>query len=516
MVVEAWKKLLILTAFVFTTVLLNYCNLSRSDGYLREVGPSKMTDKEFLSTSLQEISLEEAKVTRSLNNYHQRQGIRQRRGLNQANILSLTKGEVKTGTSEALGGYVLADDYWEQQNSACRNLQSLQCWAAKLNVKVVEPFLVNSVLRTLPSSAKHDWLRYSEMFDMKDWNIESVKLNHSILVPWEEFLTKASRQVITVEFRYAYAKDVHRKQAELRSNPAQQVKLECEPHTGWPKLGQAALLMSHNFAIMRKVCINFEYGKYLNLSEFRDLILGDYSPDEVTIIFSQWRGLGIVGRILVGNSGCINTGLQENMKPSERLHEDADRYVSTYLTTNYTKYTLPVPATQPQQSSMAYIAVMARLEKSKLSFNKRQGIVPFCFKQTLEYTRNLVAESGIGRTFLSIDTGKYGSNSFRNTGDSSNLKDEFKKFFADFYGGRVKIGEWERTFRDIAGTDDSGYIALMQKMVVVRAKCVIFVGGGAFQKHALNLYKSSHPKKDWCIKIIKECTTDKNLPMDNE
>ena len=513
MAAEFWRKLLILTTFVVTTILLNYGNLSRSDAYLREVGPSKMTDKELLTTTLDERVVEGAEVARSLSSDHRRQEIHQRISSNRTNILKRQLKEVKQ--AEAIGGYVLADDYWEQQNSGCRNLQSLQCWAAKLNMKVVEPFLVNSVLHTLPSSAIPNWMRYSQMFDMSDWNRESVRLNHSMLVSWKEFLAKAHRRVITVEFQYAYSKDVHRKQAELKANPMQQVKIECEPQVGWPKSGQIALLKSHNFTIVRKVCLNFEYGKYLSLREFRDAILGEYSPNEVTIIFRQWRGLGIVGRILVKDSGCVNTGIQENMHPSQRLYDDASKYMSTYLSSNHSKYTIPLSASL-QSSSGGYIAVMARLEKSKLSFNKREGIVPFCLEQTLKYTRKLVEDSNIGTTFLSIDIGKYGSNSFRNTGDSSDLREEFAKFFMNFYGGKLTIHEWERTFEDIGHTEDSGYIALLQKMIVVQAKCVIFVGGGAFQKHALNLYQSSRPKAEWCIRIIRECTTDKNLPMDNE
>ena len=512
MAAEFWRKLLVLATLVFTTILLNYGNLSRLDAvYLREVGPSKMTDKELLTTTIEDTFVEETEVARS---DHRRQEIQQRISLNQISISKRQIEELKP-QAEAIGGYVLADDYWEQQNSGSRNLQSLQCWTASLNMKVVEPFLVNSVLHTLPSSANPNWLRYSQMFDMSDWNRESVRLNHSILVPWEDFLTKAHRRVITVEFQYAYSKDVQRKLVELKTNPKQQVTIECEHHTGWPKSGQIALLKSLNFTIVRKVCLNFEYGKYLSLSKFRDMILGDYSPNEVTIIFKQWRGLGIVGRILVKDSGCVNTGIQENMHPSQRLYDDASTYVSTYLTGNYSKYLLPL-STSLKPSSGGYIAVMARLEKSKLSFNKRRGIVPFCLEQTLKYTRNLVEDSGIGMTFLSIDIGKYGSNSFRNTGDSSNLHEEFVKFFMNFYRGKLTIREWERTFEDIAHTEDSGYIALLQKMIVVQAKCVIFVGGGAFQKHALNLYQSSRPKGEWCIRIIKECTTDKNLPMDNE
>ena len=520
-----WKKLAVLTSLIVITTLLNFSNLiSRTDNAsLREVGPSKMSDKELYTGLPQDIDLRTISKgsKRDGISFDNRREIREKPIMRQTNLLSHSNRQLKESkTAEAMvveGGYVLADDYWEQQNSGCRNLQSLQCWAAKLNMKVVEPFIVNSVVRTLPTLAKPSWLRYRDMFDVDGWNRESVRLNHSVVVPWEKFLTKAHRRVITVEFEYAYTKDVQRKQRELRANPTKRVEIECEPHTGWPKSSQVNFLSSHNFTIVKKVCLNFDYGQFLTLDEFRDAIFGGYSPGEVTVIFRQWRGLGIAGRILVKDSKCANTGIQENMQPSQRLLDDADRYTSLYLNGNFSKFDLPIldsVLSHDRAKSNSYTAVMARLEKSKLSFNKREGIVPYCLEQTLKYTRKVVAESGIGRTFLSIDIGKYGSNSFRNTGDSSNLHEEFEKFFANFYSRKVTISEWEQTFQDIAHTDDSGYIALLQKMIVVQAKCVIFVGGGAFQKHALNLYQSSHPKEEWCIRIIKECTTDKNLPMD--
>ena len=514
-----WKKLSVLTTLVVIITILNYNNLSRQSDryYLREVGPSKMSDKELYSN----LPLDTGTATEAVSvdvNHHKGREILNSVNSNQINVLSYSTRRLKeTKTeNEAMGGYVLADDYWEQQNSGCRNLQSLQCWAAKLKMKVVEPFIVNSVLRTLPTSANTAWLRYSSMFDMDEWNKESVKLNHSELVHWEDFLAKAHQNVITVEFEYAYSKDVQRKQRELKTNPTQKIEIECEPHTGWPKATQAAFLKSHNFTIVRIVCLNFEYGKFLTPSEFRDMIIGEYSPDEVTIIFRQWRGLGIVGRILVKDTGCVNTGIQEKMQPSHRVFNDARNYASVYLTGNLSKqYTLPTfSLLEPNVPSQEYIAVMGRLEKSKLSFNKRPGIVPYCFEQTIKYTRKLAEDIGVGRTFLSVDIGKFGSNSFKNTGDSSDLHKEFEKFFKSLYGGQVTINEWERTFQDVAHTDDSGYIALLQKVIVVRAKCVIFVGGGAFQKHALNIYRSLHPKHEWCIHIVNECTTDKNLPMD--
>ena len=39
----------------------------------------------------------------------------------------------------------------------------------------------------------------------------------------------------------------------------------------------------------------------------------------------------------------------------------------------------------------------------------------------------------------------------------------------------------------------------------VHAKCIIFVGGGTFQRHAKFLYEKLHPKEK-CVYILKECS----------
>ena len=75
------------------------------------------------------------------------------------------------------------------------------------------------------------------------------------------------------------------------------------------------------------------------------------------------------------------------------------------------------------------------------------------------------------------------------------------------------MNEWEDLFEDVAHTRDFGYVAALQKMLVAQAKCVVFMGGGAFQSHARSLYLKTHPHKERCIRDIKNCSfAPRNLP----
>lgn len=407
----------------------------------------------------------------------------------------------KQGTTKA---YMLADDYWEQQSSGSRNLHLLQCWAGQLNLSVLEPFMHDSSLRTHLTSLHptnkqgQPELRFGDLFDLQAWNKDSRELGYAGLEPWEDFLTNSPKDIITVQFKYAYSDEVRANKNRLRQNPLIDLKSRYTTGCpkGWPKEQQIQFLRSQDFRIVRDVCFNFEYGDFLTSDEFFRHIYAHYAPGDVTVVFKQWRGTGGIGRVLVKESLCHNAFTQEHIAPSRRLISDAQLYIQKYLS----------------DRNNNYIAIMARLEKSKITL-RRDGIVGYCLNKTISYLENLRADSGLNTTFLSIDIGKYGSNSFRNTGDKSDLSTEFKRFFTKLYNGSVSISSWEHGFEEISRSVDAGYIALLQKAIVTRAKCVIFVGGGSFQKHALHLYQTLHPTQERCIRIVKECTLPKNLPL---
>ena len=397
-------------------------------------------------------------------------------------------------TATTSRGYALAEDFWEQLSSASRNMEGLQCWAKKIGVKVVEPFATNSVLRTPLAPLKFK-LRFSDLIDLESWNRESQKNGNEEIVPWETFLREAPKDVIAVQFKYIYSHQFPAIQKAVKMNPEnypprEQRYKECPSgEQEWPK---QQLLEEIGFKIVRKVCLNFAYADQLTLNEFNTAIYDTLEPNTTTVYFQKWRGLSSFGRIPVIESGCHNTGLQETMPPSPKLIQVAKTYISRFLT------------------GSSYIAIIARLEKSAIYLKHKPGSIQQCLKLTLDQWSDLVSKSGSNTTFLAIDMGKYKSNSFKY--DSSAQKD-FEMFFQSVYNGRWSISEWERSFVDVGGTTDAGYIALLQKIIVTQARCVLFVGGGSFQRHALTLYQARVPESERCIDVVKKCTKSKDFTL---
>ena len=406
------------------------------------------------------------------------------------------RGHLSTQTikkSDPTRSFVVAGDFWEQFSSASRNLQNLQCWAGKVGAKVVEPYSVSSMLRTTigPQQSK---LKFSDLIDLEYWNQESVRMRNAEVVSYETFLKEATKDVIVVQLKFVKSK-TRTLQAEVKQKPDKfqpreiRYKNGCSKHSKWPNND---LISQAGFNIVRKVCFNFEYGDKLTIDEFNEAIYNTHSPNSTTVYFEQWRGLAAFGRINVVNSGCSNTGIQEHMPPSPRLLKHVDRYITKYLTNS------------------DFIAIIARIEKSKNGLSKRQGSIGYCLTKTLEHWKMFSAKKSLSKIFLSIDMGKYGSKSFK---QNATIQQDFQNFFQGVYGDKWSIAEWEGSFEDTGDTTDAGYIALLQKMIVTRATCVLFVGGGSFQKHALALYQARVPEADWCIHVVPVCTQKGNLEL---
>ena len=389
-------------------------------------------------------------------------------------------------------GYVLAVDYWEQQTSGSRNLQSLQCWAAQYNLSVVEPIISRSQLKTpLNNHVYKSRLWFRDFYDIEKWNRLSSGLKHSTLVGWEDFLTSAPRNVILVSFKHAFSKNIKQNLEQLsRSDhphklPSERVREGCP--TNWDTIKQ--FLHTYHFKVAREVCFNFGYGDGLSGEEFRSHLYGSLSPSSSTVVFSQWRGTGPTSRVFIRDSKCENNYVQEKVGPSQHLLSHVQQYQQSYL------------------GGGPYLAIIARMEKVQALLRSKGGhatSLAQCFFKLLTVWRDTRSQAGLNHTLLAIDMGKYGSNSIHHAGQGTELNARFKDFFKSLYG-RLSVEEWEESFEDVAHTTDPGYVAALQQMLAVQAKCIIFIGGGSFQKHAHTLYMNTH-QRDKCVRIVDMCT----------
>ncbi len=178
-------------------------------------------------------------------------------------------------------GYVFSLYYYDQQTACLRNLLSLQCWAVRFGLKVVEPFVVNTFFgmplqEVMYSSSSSKLLRFSDIYDFQEWNENYMKpRSYPQFATWEEFLRKAPRDVIMI-----------RNPIRTKTCNFSQTMNKC-----------LLFLRNNNFTVIRNVCLPIQSRSALTLGEVDSLILGNQtSKAEVTVIFEQWRGFVVLGQ----------------------------------------------------------------------------------------------------------------------------------------------------------------------------------------------------------------------------
>ena len=403
------------------------------------------------------------------------------------------------GKSEPGLGYIIALHYYEQQTMATGNLLQLQCFASKLNLSVVQPLMKKSLL-LMPSTKDKasDLLKMDSVFDMEKWRKHTKSQGYAPLEPWKKFIEYAPRDVILVQMKYptlTYVKQARKNGIEF-PHPVSE-KRDYERGCGYKFINREfAELQVHNFTLLGRVCYNFLTGDLIPLK----IYLRDLSSQgrRVTIIIDEWRGIGSRQRVLVDESICTQSNLyREYTEYSPVLHEDAGSYIKRHITND---------------TSEGYLAVMARYEMTGLtqrikSSTDPHAVIPYCLKKTLEEIKSLKMSYRLNKVFVSMDIGKYGSKSFKVKKYFGHFKD-MASFLKDAYQGKMDIKNWEKSFEDVAMSKDAGYIANLQQLLVAKAKCVLFVGGGTFQKHALHMFQQLHrTPRAMCISSINKCTS---------
>lgn len=404
--------------------------------------------------------------------------------------------DTRQSSSHPGNGFVLSVSYYEQQSMGSRNLFQLQCWASLSGLRVVKPVMKDSNLRTpLDVQLQQTMLRFEDHFNLDQWSRYTRQEGYAPLVEWKEFLAKAPRNVILVQFGYSSVTllKVRQRAGEQLLHPPQGDRYKSGCESNWPTGNEVAFLKSRGFSIVRKVCFNFYYGDQLTLEEFNKHLLGNRTSfSDVTVVMDMWRGFGSAQRVLIKDVCATVARVQEHVAPSDRIFRDADRYIKSYL------------------HGRPYLAIMGRLEMSMLTTRKK---VPFCLQETLKQWEAFKTDVGLQTTFLSIDIGKYGSKKFRSNVEAS-LSIEVAKFFRGLFGSLMTSKQWEKQFVTVSQVRDAGYIGLLQKVIVTRAQCILFVGGGAFQRHALHLYQELHRSPgEQCVRVVRPCTSSNKFEL---
>lgn len=399
-------------------------------------------------------------------------------------------------------GYVLCLTYREQQTKAAANMFSLQCWAKTLLVNVVEPFVHDSRFVIPLDASQKAMLAFSDIFNLRQWDLLTTKLSFAPLAPWRQFLANASRDLIVVHLQYSSVMSVH--QRIVSGEKATHMAISDNYKEGCTKKRRFAAQLSHlakyGFKVVREVCINFEHGDEITLLQFNSHILGSHHPHDVTILMDEWRGFAPTadnGKRVLINDACWSRSTTRSslyLRPSQRVYCDAHKYQELYLARGAHK--------------TRYISVIVRTEKIRLV---KSGMHE-CLQKTLKLLAYVQNRTRINSTFLSMDIGQYGSNTI--DANNADLKTEYNDFISGIYGKGSSTEMWERTFETVTSVREAGYIASVQKVLVAEGHCLVLVGGGSFQKHTILLHRTANKKRGLkpCVHIVKSCS--KNMDID--
>ena len=393
------------------------------------------------------------------------------------------------------GSFVLSLNFGGQLGAGMGGLVLLQCFVSNLGIPahVVEPFVINSVLRHTHPPGKHALLKFSDFFDIDAYNLESEKLGYGPLLRWEHFLNinRASKKAILVQFQNGGQKGTHVEWDA--SNTAS----SCYDGKGYPDLKMLINATVCVVRIVRMCCVKTDYLKELSkpdtimtIEELRHDIFGKWTPEQMTILFQHWTGWWHVPET------CTHKGIEGNIYPSERIRKYAKEYKDTFLTSN------------------RVVAFLLRFENLLL----RNYNYDVCLQKFLHVSNNPNISLTNASIFVAADIGKYQSGSWDMTFSKCKIDHKggeqimktFLNTLSDFTVNHWNFEEWDNSFDKITGgIEDIGYIATLQKSIAAMADCLVFLvkGHSNFQNLLVQEYMNLHPTlSEPCIQYI--CTND--------
>ena len=335
-------------------------------------------------------------------------------------------------------GYVVAMNTHGQLVTGTSNLLDLQCWAARHNLIVVEPFLNHRhFLFTFINPYPVTFKQLGDVFDRECWQEYSKAKKLSLTVTRDEFIREVSH----------YDKNVILVQMNTSD------KEPCIFH--WQKELGSVEHFDH-LRIARSVCVS---RNQQSVNGFDRIVFGDTLPKNTLVVFSDWRGDAKMP---------LDCGdHRQYLCLSPRVLKDAEAYTQEYL-----------------GGFGGYNAVFAQPEV--------KGDHSLLLDEMQIKLRDVKKRTSLSRVFLAF--GHEGHD------PSSEEAEWFHQTVR--YNGRLSFRDWEKSFEKISLTSNFGYNALMQVEIMAHARCIILVGHHTnLMQYTLSVYKKNHPKQ-MCIETV--------------
>lgn len=389
------------------------------------------------------------------------------------NISQLKDNLTVSGVSSSARGYVAGWEFTEEQTCALRNLLGLQHWATTTNYSVVEPFVYNSffaMCHYLRDPTVHS-LRFRDYFDINDWNSHVMKHNVGRpLVSWEQFVQNASRELIVVNVLIDC-------KGSTKVLVDEEMDDECKIIHGinYSHNFTNTSLSSLGFKIVRWVCFKFTPLSTISIAEFNSYIFGSYNISNPSILFISFPG------VLPGRINFKETSFHHRhadwLKCSQRVHKDSNKYIKMFLgNDNFTA--VAIRTVKIATDLIDTVLIKPTAVKVKKYFEQCIDVL----------TKALLKVSS--RIFVALDIGRFGA-----LDESKYLTPEISKYLIDNLLRIVYNNTWDQAMYEesfitvMGGITDKGYIASLQREIILQATSIIIGGKGNFQRSLKENFK---------------------------
>ena len=397
-------------------------------------------------------------------------------------------------------GHVFIYSNFEEQTNGARNLWQLEIWAKLMNMKVAEPFAVDSNFGVRGVTTTFSQvLRFSDYYDIDDWNHQVTKLGGNPLIKWEEFLSTAPRNAIL--FYTIMRSGPEGPQSPLVSYGRDDVR-KYNPGKYEQITNDDMAWLNKNFNIIKVV--NYIRGKVrqpITLETFNSYIFGKLNPSEVTLVIVNWFGTERVkfrpSKSAFNAAANVQFSFPHESKsmtlvisPSKRVLKAYKSYVSDYIGDR--KY---LGITFRTHNVLHYAPGVNFVQKSKYLLECSKNL-----SHLLDRIRNK------WELFLAYDMGTYGSIGFYDSSTDKTLIPLRDQIMSDIFNGSLLAEQREQRLLRVAdGITDRGFIAIVEKTIATHADCIVLLGPiTSFVRSSASTYISLHDAKRCMLSMCAE------------
>ena len=405
-------------------------------------------------------------------------------------------------TSGDTNSYLLTLSYHEQMSNAIMKLLGLSPVAMNLNLKIVEPFVVHSRFYGLPGflpkgEVAAPFYSLGTLFNISSVNEVLYRYAKASMASFKNFIFHAPRDVIVVHF-------VHKEFIKLREFHLAHRRshiLELVQNSEMPIVDctNEILLDEQLYSGLQNALLNvtikynvpsFRIAKFLCVAGERDVTTGELyrelGPGRKTVVFSMWRGCAYkhcninmrhvytqhnrpqLLYTLEGEGQNLRNG---TFVPSESVFESLEYYFD-YL-----------------QYDKSFLSIHVRVEK----LLKRNGIfhvdldyLECCLSVLRKTVINIKRKFKLSDVLLITDVGKYGTDSCQFE-ECRNASEKFVNRLETMVN--AKVLNYDPSITPMA-IDNSGFVALVEMNMLLRARRLITVGSGLFSQKLTELFEN--------------------------